>query len=151
MIRQGVAKNWKDANQALARFHEVRPMLQQLDTAVKRRLETRGYVKTVVGRRLYPEPRKALNSVIQGGGSDIIKVAMLKVHKDLNLNVFNSHMILSIHDEIALDCTEAEAPVIAERLPLLMSYEPVSAVIPLAIDIEYTRTNWAGTAPWPPQ
>jgi DNA polymerase-1 len=75
--------------------------------------------------------RNAINAPIQGSSADIIKVAMVRIHKRLKEDNFKSKMILQVHDELVFeaDKTELEAlktMVVAEmqsawimRVPLL--------------------------------
>jgi DNA polymerase-1 len=97
-----------------------------------------GYVQTVMGRkrwlrdinssnftvRGYAE-RNAINSPIQGTAADMIKLAMVNVHRAMKENKFGSRMILQVHDELVFDAlkTEADAlkPVILEAMQSAMT------------------------------
>src|SRR5690606_27711192 len=94
----------------------------------------RGYVETLLGRRrvvtgVRPAPapvggrlfgdrpapmqlnlpeRTAVNTVIQGTAADLIKLAMLAVHRALQDRPLRSRMILQIHDELVFDAPEEE-------------------------------------------
>ncbi len=76
-----------------------------------------GYVTTYLNRRRdIPElkatnynvrsfgERVAMNMPLQGSASDIIKVAMLKVHKALKEGGFKAKLIMQVHDELIIDC-----------------------------------------------
>jgi DNA polymerase-1 len=52
--------------------------------------------------------RMALNAPIQGSAADIIKVAMLGVHKALTNSKLRSRMLLQVHDELVLEIAEGE-------------------------------------------
>ncbi|OGW83726.1 MAG: DNA polymerase I [Omnitrophica bacterium RIFCSPLOWO2_01_FULL_45_10] len=80
-----------------------------------------GYVTTILGRRRYiPEinspdirmrqfaERTAINTPIQGSAADIIKVAMIEVHKRLGDEGLGSKMILQVHDELVFDAPKKE-------------------------------------------
>ncbi|GLZ36735.1 DNA polymerase I [Actinokineospora sp. NBRC 105648] len=80
-----------------------------------------GYTETLFGRRRYlPDltsdnrqrremaERMALNAPIQGTAADIIKVAMLGVHSELNAQSLRSRMLLQVHDELVLDIADGE-------------------------------------------
>ena len=75
-----------------------------------------GYTETILGRRRYlPDlttdnrqrremaERMALNAPIQGSAADIIKVAMLNVHRALQAQGLRSRMLLQVHDELVLE------------------------------------------------
>jgi len=92
-----------------------------LDRQVEEATET-GYVTTILGRRReIPElavgnvrlrrlgERLAFNTPIQGSAADIIKVAMLHVHRRLEEGGYRSRMILQVHDELVFDVEKNEA------------------------------------------
>jgi DNA polymerase-1 len=88
-----------------------------------------GYVQTILGRkrwlrdinsanftvRGYAE-RNAINSPIQGTAADMIKLAMVKLHKALRETNFSSKMILQVHDELVFDAVKEEV----DQLKLLI-------------------------------
>src|SRR4028118_2075754 len=80
-----------------------------------------GFTETIMGRRRYlPDltsdnrqrremaERMALNAPIQGSAADIIKVAMLNVHRALVAEGLRSRMLLQVHDELVLELAEGE-------------------------------------------
>lgn len=80
------------------------------------------YVQTLMGRkrwlkdinssnftvRGYAE-RNAINSPIQGTAADMIKMAMIRIHEEMQKKHWESKMILQVHDELVFDAVEAEA------------------------------------------
>ena len=114
-----------------------------------------GYVKTVLGRkrwlrdinsanftvRGYAE-RNAINSPIQGTAADMIKLAMVKIHKAFNEHRFRSRMILQVHDELVFDVYKDEAdevkPVILACMQSAMS---LPNEIPVLAELG-EGTNW---------
>jgi DNA polymerase-1 len=88
-----------------------------------------GYVTTLFGRRrAVPELRSsnfrnrslgerlAVNTILQGTAADIIKVAMVRVSRELERRGLASRLVLQVHDELVLECREDEVDVC---LPLL--------------------------------
>ena len=80
-----------------------------------------GYVTTRTGRRRYlrdidsrnrtasnAAQRLAMNSPIQGTAADMLKLAMIKVHKLLKGGGYRTKMLLTVHDEIVLDLHKSE-------------------------------------------
>jgi len=76
----------------------------------------KGYVTTMFGRRRYiPEiassnfltrsfgERVAMNTPIQGSAADIIKIAMVSVHRELKKRNMKSRLILQVHDELIIE------------------------------------------------
>ncbi|MBI5194496.1 MAG: DNA polymerase I [Nitrospirae bacterium] len=112
-----------------------------------------GYVTTLLNRRRYmPEltsgdnrtkqfgERIAVNTPVQGSAADIIKIAMIKIHKRLRDERFKSKMILQVHDELLLEVPEAEL----EQVKNLV-IEEMEEVMPLAVPLEVDTgvgKNW---------
>ena len=91
-----------------------------MDNQIKKARET-GYVETILGRRRYlPDidsrnqvvrgqaERIAINAPIQGSAADIIKLAMIDIHKYLTDNSFKTRMLLQVHDELVFEIHENE-------------------------------------------
>lgn len=114
-----------------------------------------GFVQTVMGRkrwlrdinssnftvRGYAE-RNAINSPIQGTAADMIKLAMVKVHKAFEENNFKSKMILQVHDELVFDVIKEEEekikPVIIDCMQTAMT---LPNGIPILAEVG-SGTNW---------
>ena len=92
-----------------------------------------GYTETIMGRRRYlPDlmhdnrqrrevaERMALNAPIQGSAADIIKVAMLNVHKAIGEAGMNSRILLQVHDELILEVVAGEEEAITELVRVAM-------------------------------
>ena len=106
----------------------------------------RGFAVTLLGRRRpIPElraqswnvrslgERLAVNTVIQGSAADIIKVAMVRIHRRLAEERRSSRLVLQIHDELLLEVAEVETTAVRE----LVTEEMVGAYPldpPLAVD-----------------
>jgi DNA polymerase I len=93
----------------------------------------KGYVETVLGRRLWlPEinssngnrrqgaERAAINAPMQGTAADIIKLAMIAVHEWLSQEKLQSKLIMQVHDELVLEVPIDELEIIQFKLPDLM-------------------------------
>ena len=102
----------------LDKYHGVRDYMEQ----IKARAKADGYVETMFGRRRYlPElkssnfnvrsfgERVALNMPVQGAAADIIKLAMVNVHRRLKSEKLEAKLILQVHDELIVECPESEA------------------------------------------
>lgn len=112
-----------------------------------------GYVQTQTGRRRYLRDinsqsrgvaavaeRLAMNSPIQGTAADILKLAMIRVHRALRAGNFKTKMLLTVHDEIVFDLHKAEQdtviPVIRECMEGALPMK-----VPLAVEIGIGQ-NW---------
>jgi DNA polymerase-1 len=136
----------KDQMEAyFARFGGVRDYLQ---TVVVDAAKV-GYTETIFGRRRYlPDlnsdnrqrremaERMALNAPIQGSAADIIKVAMLNVHRALGESGLRSRVILQVHDELVLEVAEGEHAQ-AEELVRLEMGSAYKLAVPLEVSVGF--------------
>jgi DNA polymerase-1 len=116
-----------------------------------------GYVKTILGRRRritgireksrrrdayqrnLPE-RTAINTVIQGSAADLIKLAMLGIHRRLSREAYSARMLLQIHDELIFELPAEEIDSLRQMVSEEMSsVHPLS--IPLRVDVKVGE-NW---------
>jgi DNA polymerase I len=116
-----------------------------------------GFTATILGRRRYlPDltsdnrqrremaERMALNAPIQGSAADIIKVAMLGVHRALTSEGLRTRMLLQVHDELVLEVAEGER----EAVEALVRREMGAAAqlsVPLEVSVGYGR-SWDDAA-----
>ncbi|WP_225729499.1 MULTISPECIES: DNA polymerase I [unclassified Nocardia] len=123
-----------------ARFGRIRDYLYEVVEQARKV----GYTETLFGRRRYlPDldssnrqrreaaERMALNAPIQGTAADIIKVAMINVHKAIGAAGLRSRMLLQIHDELLFEVADGER----EALETL-AREQMSAAIELSVPLE---------------
>jgi DNA polymerase-1 len=131
------------------RFSGVRAYL---DTQVEFARE-HGYVETIFKRRRYvPElrdrnfnirafgERVATNAPIQGSAADLIKMAMIRIHRRLRQERAHSRMILQVHDELVFEAKPDEL----EELQSVVRYEMEHAAeltVPLVVDLG-VGDNW---------
>jgi DNA polymerase-1 len=120
----------------------------------KQKARELGYVETLFGRRRYlPDihasnfnrrsfaERTAINTPIQGTAADIIKIAMLKVARDLKEAGVKSHVLLQVHDELVLEVTREEQEKVSHIVKNAME-NAVSLSVPLIVEIATGKT-WA--------
>jgi DNA polymerase-1 len=133
----------------LARF----PMVQDFIQRTIEQAERDGYVTTLLGRRR-PVPeirasnrqtrslgeRLAVNSVMQGTAADVIKVAMIRIHRRLRDEGRGARLVLQVHDELLLEVPDAEVSAVKElvRAEMCGAY-PLDP--PLAVDVG-VGDNW---------
>jgi DNA polymerase-1 len=112
-----------------------------------------GFVETLIGRRRYLRDinsanamtrgfaeRNAINAPIQGTAADMIKIAMINIHKRMKEERLDSKMILQVHDELVFDVHPSEL----EKLKVIVSKEMREA-LPLKVPVEVemgTGRNW---------
>jgi DNA polymerase-1 len=113
----------------------------------------RGYVETVLGRRLWlPEiksanparrsgaERAAINAPMQGTAADLIKLAMIAVQQWLDRESLASRLIMQVHDELVLEVPHGELERVGAELPRLMS-GVAQLKVPLVVDVG-SGQNW---------
>ena len=112
-----------------------------------------GYVETISGRRRYLKDinsanaivrggaeRNAVNAPIQGSAADIIKIAMINIHKKLTSENWKSKMLLQVHDELVFDVHNSEL----EKIQPMIKHEMENAfkmAVPLEVEIGLGK-NW---------
>ena len=84
--------------------------------------------------------RIALNTPIQGTGADIMKIAMVKLYKELQVRKLRSKIILQVHDEVILNVYDDEFDEVKDLVKTTL--ENASQLkVPLKVGIEW-GTNW---------
>ncbi|MGD9976335.1 MAG: DNA polymerase I [Bacteroidales bacterium] len=113
----------------------------------------KGYVATIFGRKRYlPDinsnngtvrglaERNAINAPIQGSAADIIKIAMINIHRELERQNLQSKMIIQVHDELVFDVYRPELDKVKEIVKNCME-GAVKLRIPLEVEMG-TGSNW---------
>ncbi len=112
-----------------------------------------GFVKTITGRRRYLKDihsanvtvrgfaeRNAINAPIQGTAADIIKMAMVNIHTEMQKRELRSRMILQVHDELVFDChrdeTDEMTALVREKMETAVTLE-----VPLEVETGLGE-NW---------
>lgn len=123
-----------------------------MDDSVKNAKE-KGYAETLLGRRRYLrninssnrvvrqfEERVAINMPIQGSAADMIKIAMINIHKELTKRKTKTKMILQVHDELLFDAHKDEVKELTPVIKKLMENAlPMS--VPIVVETG-TGDNW---------
>ena len=147
-VFQNEAKAYMD--NYFAKYHGVREYMD----AIKAQAKSDGYVTTLFGRRRnLPEIRSsnfnmrsfgervALNMPIQGTAADIIKLAMVRVDDRLKKEGLEGKLLLQVHDELIVECPEAEETIVRkilkEEMELVVDYS-----VPLIVEAKAGKT-WA--------
>ncbi len=106
----------------------------------------KGYVQTILGRRRYLKDinsanavvrsaaeRNAVNAPIQGSAADVIKIAMINIHKKLTEENWKSKMLLQVHDELVFDVHNDEL----EKIQPMIKHEMENAfMMSVPLDVE---------------
>ncbi len=141
-IDRKTAKNYID--NYFKKYPNVKSFMKQTIEQCKEM----GYSETLFGRkRFIPEiknknynirqygERMAMNTPIQGTAADIIKLAMVKVYRQLKAENLKSELILQIHDELIIDTVPDELERVEELLRRCMR-EAAALSVPLVVDMQ---------------
>jgi DNA polymerase-1 len=147
----------KEAAELIDAYYATYPKLKSYMSNQVDFARENGYVQTVLGRRRYLKDinsanimvksgaeRNAVNAPIQGSAADIIKIAMINIHKKLTSDtegsVWKSKMLLQVHDELVFDVHNSEL----EKIQPMIKHEMENAFImdvPLEVEIGMGN-NW---------
>ena len=141
------------AAEYMALYFEKYPAVKEYMESTKKFASENGFVETLFGRRLYlrdinasnavrrqASERVAINAPVQGTAADIMKLAMIKMHKAINDKKSKAKLILQVHDELILDTPEKEV----ENIIKLVTESMMGAAnldVPLEVDIGI-GDNW---------
>ncbi|PAY21206.1 DNA polymerase I [Rhodopirellula sp. SM50] len=142
-----------EASELIKNYFEKYPGVQRYIDETIAFAKEHGYVVTKTGRRRYVRDitsksrgsasaaeRLAMNSPIQGTAADMLKLAMIKVHRALREGGFQTKMLLTVHDELVFDLWKAEQD---EVLPVIEHAMKTALPMTVPIVVEMgTGKNW---------
>ncbi|MCL2703721.1 MAG: DNA polymerase I [Defluviitaleaceae bacterium] len=143
----------KEAESYINGYFNRYPSIKGFMEQTVKNAKSTGYTTTITGRRRHiPElaspnyntrsfgERAAMNMPIQGSAADIIKMAMIRVHKRLSAEGLKSRLILQVHDELLVEAFENEAETAVKIVREEME-QAVKLSVPLKVDVN-TGKNW---------
>jgi len=153
-LRLGIDK--KDANRFIDEYFQRYPKVLEYQQNLLAKCRETGRVETILGRRRTFDPssirswttyqrrniaeREAINMEIQGSAADLMKLAMLGVHRQLRERKLRAKMLLTVHDELVFEAPSEELKVVAD----LVRREMTTAMkldVPLKVDVAAGK-NW---------
>ncbi|HEU5292993.1 MAG TPA: DNA polymerase I [Cyclobacteriaceae bacterium] len=133
-------------------FKEFPAIKRYMDNSILQARETE-FVETILGRRRYLRDinsrnittrgfaeRNAINAPIQGSAADIIKIAMVNIHRWLIKEKLRTKMIMQVHDELVFDLHQEEEAIVKENVRKLMQYA-VHLEVPMEVEVG-VGANW---------
>lgn len=152
-LSQDIGVSVAEARDYMESYFETFPGVRRYMADVVEQAKKNGYVETLFHRRRdLPEltssnrnlrafgERVALNMPIQGTAADVMKLAMVAVYERLKRERMRARLVLQVHDELVVECPEAEA----ERAAKLLTEEMEGVVtlsVPLTADAHWGK-NW---------
>lgn len=135
-----------------AYFTEFPAIKRYMDDAINQARE-KEFVETILGRRRYLRDinsrnvttrgfaeRNAINAPIQGSAADIIKIAMVNIHRWMEKNNLRSRMIMQVHDELVFDVHVDELDLVRDQVAFLMKHA-VHLEVPMEVEVGIAG-NW---------
>jgi DNA polymerase-1 len=132
-----------------ARYPRIREFIDRCIADARRE----GLVRTILGRRRPIEnlrsqnpsvraqaERFAVNTVIQGSAADLIKAAMIQLHRRIHEEHLPLRMLLQVHDELVCEAPRDAAPAMAEVIREVMT-GAMKLRVPLKVDVAWGE-NW---------
>ena len=135
-----------EAKEIIDNYKKEFPNIQKyMDQQINNAKEL-GFVETLMGRKRWLRDinssnftvrgfaeRNAINSPIQGSAADMIKLAMISVHREMKKKTWESKMILQVHDELVFDAVESE---LGELKELILSCMTSAMILPNGVPVE---------------
>lgn len=152
-LSEGLSISRQEAKEYIDRYFEIYPKMHEYLKGLVSDAKQKGYVTTLYGRiRPVPElsssnfmqrnfgERVAMNSPVQGTAADIIKIAMIRVHRRLKEEGLKSRLVVQVHDELLVETHLSEKDAVAEILKNEMIHA-AELLVPLEIDL-HEGMNW---------
>lgn len=158
MSAQGLSTRLKipfaDAKRFIDEYFRVYEGVRKWIDETLEHARQKGFVATISGRRRYladinsknfnarsAAERYAINAPIQGTSADMIKIAMIRMHRWLKDSDLRTRMIMQVHDELIFDVPREELAEVEPRVKQIME-EALPLDVPVKVDTA-TGANWA--------
>lgn len=122
-----------EARALIENYNQSFPKIRQFMNQLMEDARANGYVETLLGRRRYirdidssngllrkAAERNAINAPIQGTAADLIKIAMINIHREFKKRNLKSKMILQVHDELVFEVYKDEMSEVQDIVKNLM-------------------------------
>lgn len=143
-----------ESKQIIEQYFERYPKIKAYMDQTILHAKTKGYVETLMGRRRYfpliesnnhnirqGAERAAINMPIQGAAADMMKLAMIEIHKEMKKQHFSSLMMLQIHDELLFDVVPGEEEDLKNLVKHIMEHAMSLGNVPILVETGF-GSNW---------
>lgn len=143
----------KEAAEIIEQYFAQYPGIKRYMTDTMNFARENGFVETILGRRRYLRDinsanqtvrgfaeRNAINAPIQGSAADMIKVAMINIHRDIQSRGLQSKMTMQVHDELVFDVLKSEVAEMKEIIAHRMK-TAIKTSVPIEVEIG-EGNNW---------
>lgn len=145
-LAENLGTSRAEAKEIIDNYKKQFPLIQQyMDDTINFAKEN-GYVQTLMGRKRWLKDitsanftvrgfaeRNAINSPIQGTAADMIKLAMISIHKKFREAGYASRMILQVHDELVFDAVKTEVDTVR---PVILECMRTALELPNGVPVE---------------
>lgn len=157
-IAEQFGRDAKWGQELIDNFYKSFPSIKEIITRSMYQAEKLGYVCTITGRKrrlpnmrldkenyLYQEAsRQCLNARIQGSSADVMKLAMVNLHNNPRFKELGGSILMTIHDEMVIECRDEVAVEMSELLPEVMKDTAMKLLgTKQKCDVEVSRV-WSG-------
>ncbi len=152
-LAQTLGIGTKEAKEIIENYFASFPTVKAYLASIEEGAKERGYVETLLGRRRYFDfahanamqyaayLREAGNTVFQGSTADLIKMAMLAIHRIILRESLDAAIELQIHDELIFEVRQEDAEELAGRFAEVMEHT-VELDVPLKTSVNIGR-RWS--------
>ncbi len=143
----------KEAAEIIENYFATYPGIKQYMNDTMNFARENGYVCTLMGRRRYLRDinsanatvrgfaeRNAINAPIQGSAADMIKIAMINIHREFNTLKLDSRMTMQVHDELVFDVPNYEIEKVKPIITELMKHA-IKTEVPILAEVGVGQ-NW---------
>lgn len=152
-LSQQTTLSRSESSEIIKSYFQTYPGIRDYIESQKELARKEGFVETMFGRRRYLKDinsrnavvrshaeRNAVNAPIQGTAADIIKLAMIKIHKELEQSELKTKMLLQVHDELVFDVPKEELDLVKPIIQKAME-TAAQTEVPLIVDFGF-GDNW---------
>lgn len=152
-LSQNLGISRREASDIIEQYFRQYPGIKQYMNDTIEFAREHGYVETLLKRRRYLRDinsanqtvrgfaeRNAINAPIQGSAADMIKVAMIGIHREINEKGLKGKMTMQVHDELVFDVPKGEVVVFRELIERRMK-NAFQLTVPILVDIG-EGSNW---------
>lgn len=148
--KYGVRLTLDQARSFIRSFFQAYPGIRRWHEQIRRTVYARGLkeIRTLTGRRRRWRDRPRLNELfntpVQGLNADILKLAAIRLASAIDRRQLQARIICLVHDEIVVECPEAEAQLISKLLRrcMIAPARPLLHPVPVQVDVK-VGTSWA--------
>jgi len=143
----------KEAAEIIEQYFAQYPGIKRYMSDTMNFARENGFVETIMGRRRYLRDinsanqtvrgfaeRNAINAPIQGSAADMIKIAMINIHKEMKAQKLQSTMTMQVHDELVFDVLKTEKDVMKAIIEDKMA-NAIKLTVPIVVEIG-EGDNW---------